>query len=178
MPRLVAFLRAINVGGRNVKMEVLRAHFTALGLKEVETFIASGNVIFQAPARGAAALAPKIEKQLAREMGYEVDVFLRTEHEVAEIARHPAFGPAQVKVARAFCVGFLTKALDGAAKKKLDALRSEVDDFHVHGREVYWLCQRMQSESKFNNAVFERATGVRATWRSLSTIQKLAAQLS
>lgn len=177
-PRLVAFLRAVNVGGHNVKMETLRAHFADLGLKDVETFIASGNVIFQAPERGAAALTPKIEKRLAREMGYEVDVFLRTEQEVAAIAIHPAFSPTQVKAAPAYCVGFLAAALGSAARKKLEALRSEVDDFHVHGREVYWLCKRMQSESKFNNAIFERALSLRATWRSLSTIQKLAARLS
>ena len=44
--RLVAFLRAINVGGHNVKMDRLRELFEALGLSNVETFIASGNVIF------------------------------------------------------------------------------------------------------------------------------------
>ncbi len=46
MPTYVAFLRAINVGGHNVKMEVLRALFEAQGYADVATFIASGNVIF------------------------------------------------------------------------------------------------------------------------------------
>ena len=46
MPRFFAFLRAINVGGHNVTMEKLRGLFEASGFKDVETFIASGNVIF------------------------------------------------------------------------------------------------------------------------------------
>ena len=54
VPRHVAFLRAINVGGHVVTMDKLRALFTALGLKDVETFIASGNVLF-APSKGGVA---------------------------------------------------------------------------------------------------------------------------
>lgn len=177
MPRLVAFLRAINVGGRNVKMEALRRHFAELGLEDVETFIASGNVIFRAPARGAAALAGKIERHLAQELGYEVSTFLRTEAEVAAIARHAAFSPARVKSAQAHCVGFLAEPLGAARRKALAALTSEADEFAAHGREVYWLCRTMQSESKFNNALFERKVGVKATFRGMSTIGKLAAKL-
>ncbi len=48
MPRYVAFLRAVNVGGRTVKMDLLRELFAQLQFKNIETFIASGNVIFDA----------------------------------------------------------------------------------------------------------------------------------
>ena len=54
--RYVAFLRAINVGGRVVKMDDLRRHFVSMGLSDVQTFIASGNVIFESPARSTARL--------------------------------------------------------------------------------------------------------------------------
>ena len=72
MPRLIAFLRAINVGGHNVTMAELRGLFESLSLKEVETFIASGNVIFSSPSGDIRALQRKIEKQLLRSLGYEV----------------------------------------------------------------------------------------------------------
>ncbi len=78
MPKLVAFLRAINVGGHTVSMAALRAEFEALGLKDVETFIASGNVIFTAPTGNRAALERKIESHLHGALGYEVKTFLRT----------------------------------------------------------------------------------------------------
>jgi uncharacterized protein (DUF1697 family) len=48
MPRYIALLRAINVGGHLVKMDALRRHFEELGFDPVETFIASGNVMFEA----------------------------------------------------------------------------------------------------------------------------------
>src|SRR5262245_28797721 len=89
--RYVAFLRAINVGGHVVKMDQLRKLFEQLKFKNVETFIASGNVIFETASTDAAALETKIEKHLAKALGYEVGTFLRTCDEVAAIAGHKAF---------------------------------------------------------------------------------------
>ena len=77
MPRYVAFLRAVNVGGRVVKMEALRRIFESAGLTNVETFIASGNVLFDSGSRSEKALRAKIEKSLQNELGYSVVTFLR-----------------------------------------------------------------------------------------------------
>ncbi len=79
MTRTIAFLRAINVGGHTVKMDVLRRHFELLGYTDVETFIASGNVIFTAPSHNAQMLEMTIENKLREALGYEVATFLRTE---------------------------------------------------------------------------------------------------
>ena len=56
------------------------------------------------------------------------------------------------------------------------ALKTDVDNFQAIGREVYWLCRKKQSESKFSNAVFEKTLRIKATFRGLSTISKLAAK--
>ncbi|MGB9403045.1 MAG: hypothetical protein WCA98_05870 [Candidatus Acidiferrales bacterium] len=56
------------------------------------------------------------------------------------------------------------------------AFKSAIDDFHARGREVFWLCKKKQSDSKFTNAAFERALGIRATFRGMNTIAKLAAK--
>ena len=61
MSRYLAFLRAINVGGHTVKMDALRHIFESLGFTSVETFIASGNVIFEAGQQDPAALEKAIE---------------------------------------------------------------------------------------------------------------------
>ena len=82
-----------------------------------------------------------------------------------------------MKSAVACNVAFLDKPLDTAAVKLLMTMHSAIDDFHVHGREVYWLCRKKQSKSKFSNAVFEKALKIRATFRGLKTITKLAARL-
>ena len=77
MSRCIAFLRAVNVGGRTVKMAALREAFEALGFSGVETFLASGNVIFETRARDLAALERKIETHLNTAFGFEIHSFIR-----------------------------------------------------------------------------------------------------
>ena len=172
-PRMIAFLRAINVGGHVVTMEKLRGLFVALGLKEVATFIASGNVIFAKPATGLQALHQRIEDRLQTALGYEVKTFLRTEAEVAAIATYQPFSKRQMQRAKTLNVAFLAAPLTTSAKRLLMALKTEIDDFHLHGREVYWLTKDKQSESTFSNALFERTLKVRATFRGIGTVTRL-----
>ncbi len=174
--RYIAFLRAINVGGHTVKMDRLRELFSGLGLASVATFIASGNVIFESAAKRVEALTPKIERALHAELGYEVATFLRTFEEVGAIAAYEPFSHAEIEAAPGLNVGFLERALTREERKRLSDLESAVDKFHVAGREVYWLCRVRQSESKFTNAAFERALGVRATFRGIKTVRRLAAK--
>lgn len=176
MSRLIAFLRAINVGGHNVTMAELRGLFENLALKEVETFIASGNVIFTSGTEDIKALQLKIENQLLHSLGYEVKAFLRTLPEIAAIAEYKPFNKSQLSAAAALNVAFLADPLNAGAEKPLMALKSEIDDFHVHGREVYWLCMTKQSDSKFSNARFEKIVKARATWRNVNTVKRLAAK--
>jgi uncharacterized protein (DUF1697 family) len=175
MPRHFAFLRAINVGGHTVRMDALRGHFTTLGLADVETFIASGNVIFSSRATSSAALVRRIEVALHEALGYEVATFLRTDAELAAIAQRRPFPAERIRTAGAFVVGFLADAPGAADRRKILALATDIDELHVHGREVYWLCRTRQSDSDFSGAVFERALGVRATFRGMNTVTRLAA---
>lgn len=176
MPRLFAFLRAINVGGHNVTMAELRRLFEKVGCKEVVTFIASGNVIFASGLRDIGGLREKLENQLRQALGYEVTVFLRTEPELAAMARYQPFRGSQMQSAQALNVGLLSGPLSPEATKSVMAMKSDIDDFHVHGREVYWLCKTSQSDSKFSNVRFEKAVKARATWRNVNTIVRLAAK--
>ena len=176
MTRLFAFLRAINVGGRVVTMAALRGHFAALGFTAVESFIASGNVIFTTRARDTAALTGKIEAHLHKVLGYEVHTFLRTETELAAVARARPFSARRLETARAFCVGFMAAPLSPAAARAVVALGTDIDAFHVDGREIYWLCLKGQSESKFTNNFLEKTIGGRATFRNMTTVTKLVAR--
>ncbi len=176
MPRCIAFLRAINVGGHVVKMERLRECFETAGFQNVETFIASGNVIFETREKPGAGLEAKIEGQLLKLLGYETATFVRTPAEVAAIAANQPFPETAAASALAFNIGLLAEPLSEEAVKKLMAFRTEVDDFHTSGREIYWLCQARQSDSKFTNAGFERALKVRATFRNRNTFARLAAK--
>jgi uncharacterized protein (DUF1697 family) len=186
MTRHVAFLRAINVGGHVVTMAALKRHFAKMGFASVETFIASGNVIFESHAAKAAAIERTIETALAIErtietalgkaLGYEVATFVRTIDELAAVARREPFPRPRLDEATAFVVGFLSAPLDAAAVRRLMTLRTDLDDFFVGPKEIYWLCRSRQSESTFSNAVFEKVVGVKTTFRSMTTIRKLAAK--
>ncbi|WP_457331560.1 DUF1697 domain-containing protein [Rhizobacter sp. P5_C2] len=176
MTTYVAFLRAINVGGRTVRMEALRALFEQFGLQQVETFIASGNVIFTSRS-GEAALVRKIEQGLREGLGFEVDTFVRSVAELAQIAAHRPFDEAAMASAGALNIGFLAEPMAAPAVQTLMGLRSGIDDFHVHGREVWWRCAKKQSESTFSNVNFERACRLRTTFRGINTVRKLAARL-
>lgn len=176
MPRYIAFLRAINVGGHIVKMYDLRVLFESLQFKGVETFIASGNVIFETASKSSLNLPAKIEAHLHKALGYEVATFVRTDLEVAAIANYKPFRESNVKSAGAFCVGFMAQPLEREGEKTLMRFRSDIDDFHVNGTEIYWLCQKRQSESNFSNFSFEKALKRRATFRGMNTILRLAAK--
>ena len=176
MQKYIAFLRAINVGGHTVKMAYLKELFESLGFADIETFIASGNVIFNDKSAKEAELESKIEKLLKQELGYEVTTFLRSISEVAAIVSAKPFGASLMKTSTAFNVGFLKKPLSSKAVRALLSLKTDIDDFATKGREIYWLCKLKQSQSTFSNVVFEKAVGIRATLRGMNTISRLAAK--
>lgn len=174
MSKHIAFLRAINVGGHNVKMDHLRQLFESIGLSNVETFIASGNVIFEAKAGNAKALEKKIETSLHKALGYEVSTFIRTDAELAKIASYRPFPQPQLDAATALNIGFLAEALNDATKQKLMSMQTDIDDFNFHGREIYWLCKKKQSDSKISNVVIEKTLGTKTTLRGVNTVYKMA----
>lgn len=178
MPRYVALLRAINVGGRVVKMDALRDHFGALGFTEVATVIASGNVLFTAFGAGAtrpAALERAIARSLEDALGYAVGTFIRTPAQMAAAAAHEPFGALAAGDTR--YVGFVSAPLDAAGRRALAGFNTDVDDFAAHAGEVHWRCRVRSSDSAFNLKKFEKAIGQASTFRNVTTVRKLAALL-
>jgi Uncharacterized protein conserved in bacteria len=129
VPRHVAFLRAINVGGHVVKMERLRTLFEELGLKDVETFIASGNVLFDAPSTGIAKLETRIEAHLEKALGYEVLSYIRPLASLAHVANDHPFD-SHAADGHALSIGFLKVALEAERGSALKALANGYDEFH------------------------------------------------
>ena len=176
--RHAAFLRAINVGGRTVTMDRLRAAFAGLGVRDVETFIASGNVLFTSDARdaaGAAALERAIERRLAEALGYEVETFVRDATELAALACFEPF--AGVAEGHKLHVGFLREAPTAAAAARLAALGSDYDTLAVHGRELWWWTKGNMSDSRIPNGAFEKVLGMPTTLRNVNTVRRMAAKL-
>jgi uncharacterized protein (DUF1697 family) len=177
MARYIAFLRAINVGGHTVKMDRLRALFEALGLTGVETFIASGNVIFEARAAKPASLEGKIERHLFDALGYEVATFVRTAAEVAAIAACQPFAPAEhADPANNLYIGFLPRPPAPDAEQRVLACRNAVDQFAVVGRDLFWLRRTNLSDPEHPGPPLEKLLGLSLTLRNSTTVRKLAAK--
>ena len=179
MPKYVAFLRAINVGGHNVKMDHLRGLFETMRLSNVETFIASGNVIFDSPAKTAPKLESKIEQYLQTALGYSVATFIRSTSEVAEIAAYKPFADSELNAeTHILYIGFGATTPTPEAKRKLASLATRVDDLHTSGREVYWLRRLEIGQSMFSGTLLEKTLGMQLTLRNCTTVKKIAAKYS
>lgn len=174
--RYVAFLRAINVGGRFVKMDELRRHFASAGFSGVQTFIASGNVIFESAAKATPRLESSIERSLQKALGYEVATFVRSVPDLAALSKHPLVSGEQVPKGASLYVIFLRDVLTKELTKKLLAFRSDVDDLLVHDRHVLWTVQGGLMDSKIGGGQLERTIGMPATVRNATTVRKIAAK--
>ena len=155
-------------------MEQLRSLFAELGFRNVTTLIASGNVTFDATTAEAAKLEAKIERHLHARLGFLSETYVRSPSELETVINHTAFPAARVKAAHALWIAFLKQEPSRAATAALMALRCPTDEFHVHGREVYWLRQATSTESKFTGSL-DKVLGMPVTARNITTVRKLAA---
>ena len=173
MTQYFAFLRAINVGGHNVKMEELCQILSEAGLTGVESYIASGNFIFNSTEKVTKSLEAALETLLEQKLGYSVAAFIRTGEEIKSIQQFSCFTPEEIQASAALNIAFLHEPLDLSRITMMKRWESDIDSFNYHQREIYWLCKKKQSESTFSNAVIERTLGVRSTLRGFNTIDKI-----
>ena len=175
MPRYVAFLRGINLGKRRPPMSRLRELFEEIGFDEVETFIASGNVLFSSKKKEEPA-GIEIARHLETSLGYAVDTFVRTAEEVARIGKAKIF-PEDGEPGVTIHVGFLHDELAPAVARKLAAVRTKEDAFRVSRREYYWLCRGRMSDSKVWTLPEIKSLRLpRSSMRNITSIRKLIAK--
>lgn len=158
-------------------METLRGHFGRLGFANVETFIASGNVIFEATGVTPGELEVRIAKELERRLGYEVATFLRSPADLAAVVQQQPFDPSAFDYEQhALYIGFLAAEPTADVVRNVVRLRTRDDELHVEGRELYWGRRGRFSDSEITGAMLERALGAPMTMRNVTTVRKLAAK--
>jgi uncharacterized protein (DUF1697 family) len=176
MESYVAFLRGMNLGGRRIKNEELRAEFETLGFDEVGCFRASGNVVFVAKEKSEAKLTKKIEAGLGDALGYEVPVFLRSAAELRAVAGQRPFNAKALKASKGkLQVAFLAQKPKAAARKRALALASDDDRLAVEGRELYWLPKSGLSDSELDLKALSAALG-QNTIRTMGTVEQIASK--
>lgn len=172
MSTQVAFLRAINVGGRQVKMTQLVKLFESIGLDAVTTYIASGNVRYRTR-RTPAIVEPRIEAVLRDALGFEVETFVRTPKELVAVIRAAPFTQKEIAAAHAQMFCFLKESPSRGVATAIAALSCASDRFAVVGRELHWLRIVRESDPKVHRDV-ARTLGAPMTGRNLNTVHKMA----
>jgi uncharacterized protein (DUF1697 family) len=165
-------LRGINLGSRKrISMADLRRLFEELGAQNVQTYVVSGNVVFDSPPGSRAELARTILDRIQADLGHDVSIVLRTAAEMAEVAATKPFGNDDDDH---LYVTFLEEKPEASRVKALDGAPFVPDEFEIRGTEAYLHFPNGYGRSKLNNEWFERKLGVAATSRNWRTVTALA----
>ena len=172
MPRQIALLRGINLGARNrVSMPELRELLEGLGHEDVRTLLQSGNVVLTSEESGE-QLEQSLEKAIARELGVESRMIVRTARELAAVVKRNPLADVADDPKR-YQVSFLSAKLAPAVKKQLEAADVAPERVAVHGREIYaWHPGGIQ-RSPLVKLLTDKKLGVTATARNWNTVTKL-----
>ena len=176
MRDFAAFLRGINVGGHRVKGPELCAVFEGLGCREVSTFRASGNVVFDADPEPESELAARIEQALEEALGYGAITFLRSAGEVRALAESEPFEPELVEQSKGkLQVAMLGSKPNAKARKGVLAHATEGDRLAFGDRELYWLPGGGTQDSDLDWRAIGTALG-HMTVRTKGTVEQIAAK--
>jgi uncharacterized protein (DUF1697 family) len=172
----LALLRGINVGGKNkLLMKDLAEMFLEAGCTDAKTFIQSGNVLFNAPAKVARQIAGVLPVQIEKRFGHRPPFVIRTAQQLAVVAANNPFLQAGA-AADMVHVLFLADTPDAARVKGLDFTRSTPDAFSVRGAEVYLHLPNGAARTKLTNAYFDSQLATVSTgrnWRTVTALLKM-----
>jgi uncharacterized protein (DUF1697 family) len=174
MTVIISMLRGVNVGGHNkIKMEALRALYESLKLKDAQTYVQSGNVIFATDERDIARLAKRIEDGIERKFGFRPSVILRTAAEMRDvIARNPFAKRRGIEPSK-LLVTFLASDPDAEAREKVRQVKCDPEELRIEGRELYIYFPNGMGRSKLPWAGFGKALKTPGTGRNWNSVTKM-----
>jgi uncharacterized protein (DUF1697 family) len=173
--KYAAFLRGINVGGKNmIKMETLRKTFEGLGYENVKSYVNSGNIVFDTRKTDDGRLAKTIHAAIQQEFGFDISVMVRSMDEIAEIVADNPFD-GQFDDHRYFHIFFLDRELSNDEKGRLLEQASDNEMISVDGRTIYYLLRISILDSALGKGFIDRKLKIPATGRNWRTITTVAA---
>lgn len=174
MPVHVALLRGINIGPhKRVKMDKLRTSCEGLGFDKVQTFIQSGNVVFQAAKLAPRSISKKLEDRILKDFGFSVDVLSRTREEMGKIIQNnPLLKERGIDPARLH-VAFLSDVPTAEAVKKLESLTIKPDKVCIADKEIYFYFPNGVSGSSLWKHPLDRVLSIPVTMRNWNTVNAL-----
>ena len=180
MTAMICLLRGVNVVGSNqIKMDALRDLCVSLKLCRTQTYIQSGNVVFQTDERDHAKLAARIESAIEKNHGFRPAAVFRTAAEMREvIARNPFDSRKRIEPGK-LIVTFLATEPAAETQKALLALEPNPEEMHVKGREIYVYFPDGMGRSKFAGLLARKLknTGTARNWNTVMKLLEMAEKL-
>jgi uncharacterized protein (DUF1697 family) len=174
MIKYVAFLRAINVGGKNlIKMDDLKKKFKFAGCEDIRTYIQSGNVILNSKISDENSLIRKIERELHKNLSNDVLVFLRTSEQLKSIIEANPFVKLIISNPTKLYVTFLKDELKPKLKFPFLSAKKDVEVIQIKDREIYCISHEIKGQYGFPNLFIEKEFGIKATTRNWNTVIKV-----
>lgn len=171
MKTFIALLRGINVGGhKKILMADLRIHLEQLNFKNVQTYIQSGNVVFQSSDKDVEALENAIKNQILKKYGFEVPVVVKSQQELKSIFDNCPFSEDKKK--NSYFMIFLESPKEELIKE-MSLIKYPNEEFYMTKNCIYFYCSLGYGRTKFNSNFFERKLKVSATARNYKTMVKL-----
>ncbi len=171
---MIALLRGINVGGHHlIKMDALRALCESLGLRDVQTHLQSGNVVFKSTARDPSPLRKRIEDAIEREFGFRCGVVLRTTVELRDaVAKNPFAARPGMDPSRC-AVHFLAASPTPEARAAVLKIKADPEELHIGDRELYIYYPNGMARPALSMPLVEKALATFGTSRNWNTVRKL-----
>ena len=174
MSKFIALLRGINVSGqKQIKMSDLKSLFEDLNFTNVQTYIQSGNVIFESKTDDLKSLVGKIEKKIKKEFGFDVKIILTTCAELEHIINKNPFLKKQKANPDRVYVTFLSEEPSTISIKKLKEINYNSEEYFIVSKTIYVFLPNGYGKAKLNNNLFENKLKVFGTTRNWKTVNKL-----
>jgi uncharacterized protein (DUF1697 family) len=174
MAVIISMLRGVNVGGHNrIKMDALRALYESLKLRDPQTYVQSGNVIFRTDERDLVRLAQRVENGIERRFGFRPAVIVRTASELRDvIARNPFAKRRGIEPSR-LLVTFLAGDPGPEARDQVRRMKTAPEELRIEGRELYIYYPNGMARPKLSWAALEKTLKTPGTGRNWNSVTKM-----
>lgn len=172
--RYIAFLRGINVGGKNViKMEILSAIFSKIGFTGVTTYIQSGNVLFDSDRELPGQIEDEIEKQLKKILDSEIPVIVRSVKAMENLIGQDPFRHYQDDPELKLYVCFLKNRPEKIPSLPLISIKDGLEIIQINDLYAFVVSRKVRRMYGFPNNLIEKELDVPATTRNWNTILRM-----
>jgi uncharacterized protein (DUF1697 family) len=170
----ISMLRGVNLARHNrIKMESLRTMYESLGLRNAETYLQSGNVVFRTAARDLIGLGKRIEDRIEDTFGFRSAVIVRSSSELRDVIRKNPFAARRGIDPSKLLVTFLATAPESEYREKLLGIQADPEELRIEGRELYVHFPNGVGRAKLSPALIEKTLKTRGTGRNWNTVTKL-----